>query len=192
MAFFEEIGKKIAKSGSDAAQKAKNLAETVRLNGLISDEEKRIKNSHSQIGKLYYDNFNENPDQSFVQFIAEINDAKAKIQKYSEQVKQIKGVTTCEKCGGEVSYTAPFCSACGSPMNVAPPIQPSGNTCTNCNGPLAENQLFCTGCGTKVEHMQVQTSAGTIPPVLPQCSSCGYELATDAVFCLNCGTKAAS
>ena len=187
MAFFEEIGKKISKSGQDAAQKAKNLAETVKLNGLISDEEKRIKNSHYQLGKLYYENFAENPEPGFAGHIADINDANAKILKYTEQVKQIKGVTSCENCGGDVAYTAPFCSSCGSQMKTLPPIQPNINACVNCNAPLAENQIFCTGCGTRVEKSPVAEAYA--PPAAPQCLNCGHDIIEDTAFCLNCGTK---
>jgi len=185
MAFFDKLGEKISKSGQDAAQKAKNLAETVKLKGYVSDEEKRITNTHFVIGKLYYESFAESPDPIFTQHIADINDAKAKIQKYTEQIKQIKGVTSCEKCNAEVLYTAPFCSSCGNKM-PAPP-QPEGNICVKCHAHLAENQVFCTGCGTRVE--KSPSIEAYAPPVLPKCSNCGYDIGDDVLFCLNCGTK---
>lgn len=178
MAFFEGLGKKISQTGQDAAQKARNLAETVKLNSLISDEEKRIKNVQMQIGKLYFETRGENPEPDFAQFIADINNANAAIQQYEEQVKQIKGITTCEKCGSDVAYNTSFCSSCGAQMNTQQPNnEPGGNTCANCNVLLEPGQLFCTGCGTKSE------------PPAAGCSACGHEIAEGNVFCLNCGTK---
>ena len=41
-AFFDEVGKKISKTSQGMAQKTKNLTETVKLNSMISDEEKNI------------------------------------------------------------------------------------------------------------------------------------------------------
>ena len=190
MAFFEQLGKKISKSGQDAAQKAKNLAETVRINGLISEDEKRINSTYFQIGKLYYETFGNSPsDERFAGFINEINDAKAMIQKNSDIVKQLRGVVVCEKCGGEVSNNSTFCSACGTPITVAVTAS-AGNACTNCASLLTEGQVFCTNCGTKSEPNPVtQEPAPAIQEPTPQCANCGQLVESDAAFCLNCGTK---
>ena len=191
MAFFEGLGKKITKSGQEAAQKAKNMAETVRLNGLISDEEKRIKYLFSQIGQLYYETFGEEPEECFMQFIADINDAKAKIKVHSDQINQIKGVATCDNCGGTVPNNAPFCSSCGSPINTAPAEQAVDFACAGCNTALAPGQMFCTNCGTKAELLPDQTAMAEGQPqqALRQCTNCETELAADVMFCLYCGTK---
>jgi len=188
MAFFEELGKKISKSGQEAAQKAKNLAETVRLNGLISEEEKRITNTYLKIGQQYYETLGDNTAEQFAGFIADINNAKATIQKHTDQVKQLRGVTVCEKCGGEVSSSSPFCSACGSAVTitVSAPAAASGNACTNCSTPLASDTVFCTNCGTKAEQPAVETAPVAAAGV---CTSCNHETAEGAVFCLNCGSK---
>ncbi|MCL1787954.1 MAG: zinc ribbon domain-containing protein [Defluviitaleaceae bacterium] len=180
MAFFEEIGKKISKSGQDAAQKAKNMAETVRLNGLISEEERRVKSAYTEIGKVYYESFKSNPDQCFAAFIAEIDNANENIKLHSDQIRQIKGITTCTNCGGEVPNSAPFCSSCGTKLEVATVAVASGPVCANCGAVLSPNQGFCTDCGTKVSE----------PPVaMILCTNCSQELGPEVVFCLNCGTK---
>jgi len=189
MAFFEELGKKITKSGQDAAQKAKNMAETVKLNGFISDEERRIKNAFTQIGEQYYQTLGENPDPGFSPLIADINDAKAKISAYAEQIKQIKGVTNCENCGAEVSLTAPFCSGCGTAIQQA--AKPEERSCTNCGKPLEPNQVFCGGCGTRAEQQAEPSPEITeeAPSVVVTCANCNHEIVENAAFCLNCGAK---
>jgi len=154
MAIFEELGKKLSKSGQEAAQKAKNLAETVKLNSLISDEEKVINNLFTQIGKLCYESFEENPDERFTQFVADVNEAKSKISSYTDQVNQLKGVAVCAECGGEVPFASQFCGSCGATMSRAaaePVVEEEANLCSNCSAPLPEGTAFCTGCGTKVE-----------------------------------------
>jgi membrane protease subunit (stomatin/prohibitin family) len=210
MAFFDEVGKKIAQTSQGVAQKTKNMAETVKLNGMISDEEKRISNAFLQIGKTYYETYGGNPDQLFAQLIAGINDSKAKIGSYQEQVKQLKGIVRCSKCGGEVPYGAPFCSSCGVTMNVAPSAPDGSIFCGKCGSSVAPGKVFCTNCGGKIEQATTPAAVPAPPPepvyaptppvqevseVVPpaatsiQCPGCGSELAANAVFCLNCGQK---
>ena len=42
MAFFNDIGKKIGSAAGATAAKAKDLAETTKLNSQVSDQEKQI------------------------------------------------------------------------------------------------------------------------------------------------------
>jgi len=190
MAFFDELGKKISKTGADAAQKAKNMAETVKLNGLISDEEKRIKDLWTQIGKQYCETFGESPDPALAAYVADIKQASANIDSYEADVRRIKGVITCDNCGGAVSSTAPFCSTCGSPVKVLAPPAPAGvNVCANCGTHLSYTQAFCTGCGSKVVAPPPPPPEVAEVEVHAMCVNCGYEAGPDVVFCLNCGTK---
>ena len=151
MSFFEGIGKKLAQSGQEAAQKAKNTAEVIKLNSMISDEEKRINNLYIQIGKLYYEVYGENPEEQFAQFITDINDCKAKILVHAEQIRIVKGIAECTECGGQVPLGAPFCSSCGSPMKTAATDTDNENSCSNCGASLEPDIAFCTQCGSKVE-----------------------------------------
>ena len=42
MSFLDQIGKKISDVGQGVAQSTKNFADVTKLNGMISDEEKKI------------------------------------------------------------------------------------------------------------------------------------------------------
>jgi len=181
---FDEIGRKIVQGGQNAAEKTKNMAETVKLRGMISDEEKSIALSFQQIGKRYYEAYGEDPDQLFVQLIASINSSKGNISTYSEQIKQLRGIVNCSKCAAEVPYAAAFCSACGSSMSVASP--PSANAfCTKCGSQVASDKAFCTKCGNKVGQAEEP-----LPPVHDSlCNSCGSSVAPDKAFCTKCGNK---
>lgn len=124
MAFFDELGKKISQAGQTAVQKTKEMADVAKLNSSISDEEKRIEDSYREIGKLYDSLHGSNPEVDFAALIASIRDSEVKIAGYKQQIKDIKGVVCCEKCGAEVSQNASFCSACGAPMPVVKPVEP--------------------------------------------------------------------
>lgn len=123
MAFFDELGKKISQAGQSAVQKGKELADIARINSAVSDEERKIDDNYREIGKLYCSLRGENPDVDFAAMIAAIRESEGKIVEYKQQIKDIKGVVCCEKCGAEVSSNAAFCSACGAPMPVVKPVE---------------------------------------------------------------------
>lgn len=130
MAFFDELGKKISQAGQNAVQKGKELADIAKLNSAVYDEEKKIDDNYREIGKLYASLHGENPDVDFAPLIAAIHESEGKIVEYKQQIKDIKGVVCCEKCGAEVSSNAAFCSSCGAPMPVVKPVetQPEENS----------------------------------------------------------------
>jgi len=185
MSFFDDVGKKIAQTSQGAAQKAKNIAETVKLNGMISDEESRIKDLFTQIGRTYYEACGGNaPEPQFADYVAGINDASAKIAAYNDQIKQLKGIVKCAKCGGDVPVNSAFCNNCGTAViaaSTAPATTSGANRCSACGMELAADTAFCTGCGNKIE----QAAA----PETNRCSVCGKALAADDAFCIGCGNK---
>jgi len=201
MAFFDEVGKKISQTSQGVAQKTKNMAETMKLNGMISDEERSINNAFLQIGKTYYETYGENPEQLFAPLISSINGSKNKIESYSEQIKQIKGVVRCQKCGGEVYNNSPICNSCGSPMETAPAFVPDANgvSCGKCGAMMPSDKLFCTNCGSKIEQAVSEISTessitieevfSSSKPDVIKCPSCGKELSENAMFCSGCGQK---
>ena len=161
MGYFDAIGKKISQTGQGVVQKTKDTAEVLKLNGLISDEQKRINTLQSEIGKRYFELYADSCEPAFVEAIAGIKDAKSKIDAYSEQIRKLKGLTTCPNCGSSVAYGAPFCASCGFQINK--PAAP-GNVarCTNCGLPLTPGSAFCTNCGTKTQ------PAAPAEPVQPE------------------------
>lgn len=194
MAFFEDLGKKITQTSQGVVQKTKDTAEVIKLNGMISDEEKRINNLYNQIGKRYFEIHSDSCEQALESIVLEIKEAQKKIDDYSEQVKKLKGIVRCSNCGGDVQYGSPFCSTCGSRMET-PNAQTNINDanvkrCTACGSPIANGCAFCTHCGTKVEEPPiVKTEPETQPVTAKVCPNCNTEVDNDSAFCMNCGTK---
>ena len=194
MPLFDKIGEKIAQTGQSAMQRTKNVTDAVKLKGLISEEEKRIANAYQHIGSTYHQAYGHAPDPLFAQSINEINAAKEKIASYAEQMKQIRGVVNCTKCGGEVPHDAAFCNSCGSPINSAPGAVEDGVLCGECGTMVSSEMAFCVGCGSRMGKAAAAPPpfAQTAPPAAPpkrQCSGCEAELLANTVFCLNCGHK---
>lgn len=123
MSFFDDLGKKLSQAGQTAAQKTKEIAEVAKLNSQISDEEKRINDLYLQLGKLYVSLHDESHEADFDGLIKSLHESENKVKECRQQIKDIKGVVVCEKCGAEVSNGAAFCSACGAPMPVVSPVE---------------------------------------------------------------------
>jgi len=163
MSFLDDVGKKIAQTSKDAAQKVKDITETVKLNGLISDEESRIKDLFAQIGNAYYETYGSAPEQKFLEYVAGINAAKAKIADCKEQIGQLKGIVKCSKCGGDVQPGVPFCTGCGNKIEQV--AAPGAGKCSACGNELAVGAAFCIGCGNKTQSpgQRNEVSGGTVP-----------------------------
>ena len=179
MAFFEEIGKKIVQTSQGVVQKTKDTADVLKINSMISDEEKQIASTYQKLGEKYYSLHTQSCEPQLLEYIVAIKNAKARIAAYSEQVRKLKGVVQCPGCGADVQYGTAFCSSCGfkmpvtaevpstpqpapqpvqpapqpaqpAPQPVQPAPQPESKICPNCQTILDTDSLFCTNCGAKL------------------------------------------
>ncbi len=186
MAFFGNLGSKIAQTGQNAAQKAKKLTEIAGLNGTVNEEEKKIHALYSQIGKLYATLHHEEYEAEFEEMMIALKESENKIAECRERIQDLKGFLKCEKCGATVPGTAAFCNACGNPMpkKQAEAAEPSGIKCPQCSVIVQKGMRFCTSCGASLEEGAVETSEPT-----KLCPNCGVALEDDAAFCTECGTR---
>lgn len=147
--FLNDLGKKLTQAGQEAAQQTKIFAETAKINGIISDEEKQINNIYMQIGKSYFEENKDNPNAMYSDLIVNVKDALVRVEKYKEQIRAIKGVKVCRNCGAEVVSNAAFCNSCGMQMPVEAPVstEQTGKICPQCGSLTAEDSSFCTVCG---------------------------------------------
>lgn len=156
MAFFEDLGKKVSQTSQDAIKKKKIMAETSKINSQISSEKRKITDNYNKIGEKYFELFGDCADENLSGFIAAIKESLQKIEEYEEQVKKLKGIECCEKCGADLKEGALFCTSCGTkaPQPQAEEtvvVQVPARVCVTCGMQLTEGALFCSGCGKKAE-----------------------------------------
>lgn len=161
MDFFNKLGKTISSKTQDVVRSTKDFVEITRLNSLISDENQKIENLYSQIGKLYYGSFlsGSKDYRELDNLCHEIDASNERIAQLNDQILQIKGVKKCSYCGAEIPYGSVFCGSCGK--SIAEQQEPETpqvtdaptRLCTNCGAELAEGVAFCTNCGQEVEEM---------------------------------------
>ena len=116
MALWENLSRKASAVTAKAVQQAKDLSEQVKLRGQIADEEKTITDSYTQIGKQYAELHPEDYEEVFAGWFAAIENAQRRAEVLRGQLRDLKGVALCPRCGAEVAADASFCSACGAPM----------------------------------------------------------------------------
>jgi hypothetical protein len=144
---------KITKATQDVVRGAKDLTDTARQNSLIADEQKQIANLYAQIGKLYHETHEANPDTPLGKLCLAINASNERIVKYNEEIRKIKGTKRCPKCGADIALASSFCGICGTKTEdvaeAPPPSETTKNYCKSCGAELTTGIAFCTSCGDK-------------------------------------------
>lgn len=204
MAFFDDLGKKLSNAGQKAVQKTKDMTDVVKLNGLISGEEKEINEYCHRIGKLYITLHSQDYEKEFSELVTSVLECQKKIDEYNQQIKDIKGILICEKCGAEIAGDAVYCNSCGTAVKrQQSPVPESSDTvkCRTCGNTVNKNAAFCTFCGTSTVQ---QTAAAPAPAVTPApaptsaavptadvnkatCPICGAPVDKGMSFCVFCG-----
>ena len=75
MAFFDDLTKKVWKASQTTIQKTQNMAEIVKLNSQVSDEEKKMKELNTQIGALYVSKYKDAPEADFAALVEAVKEA---------------------------------------------------------------------------------------------------------------------
>lgn len=165
MGFFDNIGKTISDASQGALQKGKDMAETAKINSMISDEEASIHKLYEQIGKKYYDSHKDSPNDEFKESFEFIKMAEAKIDDYKQKIRELKNVIVCTSCGAEVPDGSLFCAVCGAKVENQAPVADTAKHCPNCGAIVSGESRFCTACGTLVESVDNNVAQETVTVV---------------------------
>lgn len=204
MAFWDNFEKKATDATANVMSKVKGVSDITRLNSMVTEEENRIKDIYFKIGQTYVKLHGQDNDPGFSGLLNALKASQLKIEKYKQEIMDIKGVQKCERCGAEVQNGASFCMSCGAPIpKVQPQPMNTGRICKKCGAQVAPTARFCTSCGTPYMEkkpldmpMPSQVSSTPIGSTQPQteetkkskvCTNCGAQLQEGIVFCTNCG-----
>ena len=92
MDFFDKLGDVIITKGTEATEKAKELAEIARLKGQIGTCEEVIRKNYLEIGKLYCEMHGQEPEAEYEEYCLAVKNAKAGMEELEEKIKKIKGI----------------------------------------------------------------------------------------------------
>lgn len=92
MDFFSKVEETITTKGQAAVDKAKELAEIASLRSQISTCEDMLKRNYMEIGRIYYENFGDMPEELFEKQCRNIKNAQRGIEELEKQIREIKGI----------------------------------------------------------------------------------------------------
>lgn len=176
MPFFEDLGRKLSNMGQGVAQQTKNIADTSRLNGAVSERERRIAQLFQAIGQAYYQRHLQDPAAEEREKMEEIARLYGEIEQYQREINQIKGLAICPTCGAGVPAQAAFCNSCGTrmpqqqPAPVAPVQAAPANVrvCPACGAQVGVENRFCNLCGANMDAPPAQAAPMPAPYAAPQ------------------------
>lgn len=152
MALFDDLSKKIGKTGQGALKKTREFADTTKIYSKISDLESSINDIFIILGKEYFKKYKDREDDEFIDYIAEIKNSLLKINDYNDEIRKIKGETVCPNCGSTVKLNSTFCFKCGEKLMLTDENEKEiKRFCSSCGAELEENSEFCSNCGVKAE-----------------------------------------
>lgn len=92
MDFFNKVEETITTKSQVVVDKAKEMAEIASLKSQIGTCEEVIKKNYAEIGKIYYENFGDCPEELFTKQCRAIKNAKEGVHDLEQKIKEIKGV----------------------------------------------------------------------------------------------------
>lgn len=90
MAFLDKLGKKISEVADTATDKAKDFAETTKLNQAISAEEKQITQYFIDLGKFIFEKEKDNPESPVAELCSKILASQNDIEELKRKIIEIK------------------------------------------------------------------------------------------------------
>lgn len=90
MDILEKIGDTISSKGKEAADKAREVAEIAGLKSQIATCEEVMKKNYMQIGKLYFEQYGDMPEEPFEKQCRAIRNARHGIEELQQQIEEIK------------------------------------------------------------------------------------------------------
>lgn len=114
MGFFDDVKDTVVNTGRGVGNKAKELAEVTKLKNAIAAQERKIREQYETIGKLYVENYGQQPEAMFQDAITAIHSAKAVIVQKQEELNELRSVKICPACGAALEEESAFCNKCGA------------------------------------------------------------------------------
>lgn len=116
------VGDKTANVANNVAKKSGELVEITKLNSSISAEENKIRDTFTEIGKMIYDRFEKNEndtnDTEILNLCNSIITMKNNIAAYKDKISELKGIKACPNCKTDIEKDMRYCPECGNKQEM--------------------------------------------------------------------------
>ena len=151
MSFWNDL----KKTGQEAAGKAKDLAEVTKLQLVQKEQERKLEQLYSQLGKCFYESMQIDESSEFFEIAQSITQVQEAIAATKEQLLLLKNGVRCSACGTLMESDAMFCPNCGAQKDspkepeLVTEAEPGKVICPGCKKQV-DPKAFCSFCGTKL------------------------------------------
>ncbi len=153
MPFLDELGKRMT-----------NTVDLTRLQYNVGEEERIRQELYRSIGEQYVALHKEDPEEALAGLVSEVKASFERTEELRRQIRTVKGLVQCPKCGADVDPNVMFCMHCGSPIPRPEPPKVTGKFCVQCGAALTEGAKFCFKCGHPVPQEVVQAAPAEPQP----------------------------
>lgn len=151
MAFFD----KISSMAKNAADRTSDMFEISKINGKINAEKSKIAAIKAELGEYYWNKFygGEQLDEGGTALCEQIKASMEQIDKYNEQIAQIKAENEAQAAAVRAPVQANAESFQQPPQQTQAPVDQSAQAykfCTACGTRLEAEAKFCISCGHRL------------------------------------------
>ena len=186
MSFFDKLGKTITDTTHTVVEKTKSSTDTIRLNGMINDEERTINAAYLNMGKKYAELHEQDAEPAFQEYLDAIAASQQKIEEYREQIRRNKHLLICQGCGAEIPETVLYCTKCGAENPVGKQLAEE-----RAAKEAAERAAREAAARQAAAQQAAASQPGYTQPAagVELCQNCGKPRTPGAMFCTSCGTR---
>ena len=126
MAIWDDFSKKAGETARTFGARAKEVAETTKLNGQIAIKKTEAERLYGEIGKAFFAvrAGKEQENDDLEQLCLKVEELDAEIAQLQKQIDIIRQVRRCRACGEVSPNTSRFCGACGAKFEEEqPPVE---------------------------------------------------------------------
>lgn len=132
MGFFDDLSKKASETYRNTAEKTNKLTREMKLKSLINEDKGKIEKIYAEIGKKVYEKHirEENIDikSELIEECSKIDAYAKEIEDMNTEMRALKDLRLCTKCGSEIPLSARFCPKCGAQQEEIKPVETVNNT----------------------------------------------------------------
>lgn len=116
MDFFNKVSDTVIRAGKTVGQKTKDVTGVTKLSYDVHTKEEALHDRFAALGERYYEARKGEADPDEEPAFDEITALKEEISDLKGQIRALKGVDVCPKCGAEVPKDAKYCPDCGAEL----------------------------------------------------------------------------
>lgn len=123
MAIWDDWSKKAGDTARTFGARAKELAETTKLNGQIAFKRTEAERLYGEIGKIFFSIRAGRCQESdeLEQLCLQVEALDVEIEQLQKQIDVIRQVRRCKSCGEVSPNTSRYCGACGAKFEEPEP-----------------------------------------------------------------------